>query len=61
MSSELVALYAACKEAEWLRNLLLEIPVWYKPMAPIIIHCDSKTTLDVVYSHVAMASQGTLI
>nr|GEV37933.1 hypothetical protein [Tanacetum cinerariifolium] len=36
---------AAGKEAEWLKNLLLEIPLWVKPMAPISINCDSATTL----------------
>nr|GEV78887.1 zinc finger, CCHC-type [Tanacetum cinerariifolium] len=31
MESEFVALAAASKEAEWLKNLLLEIPMWVKP------------------------------
>ncbi|GJY98353.1 zinc finger, CCHC-type containing protein [Tanacetum coccineum] len=35
MKSEFVALAAAGKEAEWLKNLLLEIPLWSKPIAPI--------------------------
>ncbi|GJV46510.1 hypothetical protein Tco_1431046 [Tanacetum coccineum] len=30
-----VALAAAGKEAEWLRNLIHEIPIWPKPIAPI--------------------------
>ncbi|GKC87409.1 hypothetical protein Tco_1148058 [Tanacetum coccineum] len=29
------ALVAASKEAEWLRNLIHEIPIWPKPIAPI--------------------------
>ncbi|GKF43264.1 hypothetical protein Tco_0129816 [Tanacetum coccineum] len=45
MESEFVALAAAGKEAEWLKNLLLEIPLWVKPMAPISICCDSAATL----------------
>nr|GEY22770.1 zinc finger, CCHC-type [Tanacetum cinerariifolium] len=37
MEYEFVALVAAGKEAEWLRNLIHEIPIWPKPMAPISI------------------------
>ncbi|GJS85776.1 zinc finger, CCHC-type containing protein [Tanacetum coccineum] len=42
MESEFVALAAAGKEAEWLKNLLLEIPLWVKPMAPISIRYNSQ-------------------
>ena len=31
-------------------NLLLEIPLWPKPIAPISIHCDSAATLAKAYS-----------
>ncbi|GJU91243.1 zinc finger, CCHC-type containing protein [Tanacetum coccineum] len=41
---------AASKEAEWLRNLILEIPLWPKPIAPISIRCDSAATLAKAYS-----------
>nr|GEX16622.1 zinc finger, CCHC-type [Tanacetum cinerariifolium] len=47
---EFVALVAASKEAEWLKNLLHEIPLWVKPMAPISINCDSAATLAKAYS-----------
>jgi hypothetical protein len=50
MESEFVALAAAGKEAEWLRNLLLDIPLWPKPIAPIYIRCDSAATLAKAYS-----------
>ncbi|GJT87806.1 zinc finger, CCHC-type containing protein [Tanacetum coccineum] len=50
MESEFEALAAAGKEAEWLKNLLLEIPLWIKPIAPISIRCDSATTLAKAYS-----------
>ncbi|GJS05948.1 zinc finger, CCHC-type containing protein [Tanacetum coccineum] len=36
MESEFVALAVAGKEAEWLKNLLLEILLWSKPIAPIL-------------------------
>nr|GEU66176.1 zinc finger, CCHC-type [Tanacetum cinerariifolium] len=42
---EFVASAAVGKEAEWLKNLLLEIPLWVKPMAPIFIRCDCAATL----------------
>ncbi|GKG51687.1 zinc finger, CCHC-type containing protein, partial [Tanacetum coccineum] len=35
MESKFVALAAAGKEAEWLKNLLLNIPLWSKPIAPM--------------------------
>ncbi|GJW94282.1 hypothetical protein Tco_0173954 [Tanacetum coccineum] len=41
---------AAGKEAEWLKNLLLEIPLWSKPIAPIFIRCDTAATLAKAYS-----------
>ncbi|GJS40924.1 zinc finger, CCHC-type containing protein [Tanacetum coccineum] len=47
---EIVASAAAGKEAEWLTNLLLEIPLWSKPIAPISIRCDSAATLAKAYS-----------
>ncbi|XP_073062026.1 uncharacterized protein [Primulina eburnea] len=52
MASEFVALASTSKEAEWLRNLLFEIPMWPKPMAPISIHCDSASTLAKAYNEV---------
>ncbi|KAJ9556749.1 hypothetical protein OSB04_011363 [Centaurea solstitialis] len=52
MESEFVALAAAGKEAEWLRNLIYEIPLWSKPIAPISIHCDSAATLAKAYNQV---------
>ncbi|GJW31062.1 zinc finger, CCHC-type containing protein [Tanacetum coccineum] len=50
MESEFMALAAAGKEAKWLRNMILEIPLWSKPIAPISIRCDSLATLVKAYS-----------
>ncbi|GJT65808.1 zinc finger, CCHC-type containing protein [Tanacetum coccineum] len=50
MEYDFVALATAGKEAEWLRNLILEIPLWSKPIAYISIRCDSATTLAKAYS-----------
>ncbi|CAM8969539.1 unnamed protein product [Rhodiola kirilowii] len=52
MESEFIAVAAAGKEAEWLRNLVNEIPLWPKPIAPISTHCDSKATLAKAYSQI---------
>ncbi|GKD11790.1 hypothetical protein Tco_1196197, partial [Tanacetum coccineum] len=50
IESEFTALAAAGKEAEWLKNMLLEIPLWFKPIAPISIRCNSVATLAKAYS-----------
>ncbi|XP_077248607.1 uncharacterized protein LOC143888156 [Tasmannia lanceolata] len=52
MEAEFIALASCCKEAEWLRNLLIEIPIWPKPMPSIYVHCDSHATLSRAYNHV---------
>nr|GEU52441.1 zinc finger, CCHC-type [Tanacetum cinerariifolium] len=51
MESEFVALAAAGKEAEWLRNLIYKIPLWPK-LIPISMHCDSAATLAKEYSQI---------
>nr|GEV32684.1 zinc finger, CCHC-type [Tanacetum cinerariifolium] len=50
MKSEFVALAADVKEAQWLRNLILDILLWSKPIEPISICCDSAATLAKAYS-----------
>ncbi|CAM8957219.1 unnamed protein product [Rhodiola kirilowii] len=52
IESEFVALVAASKEAEWLKNVIYEITMWERPISPISIHCDSAATLAKAYSHV---------
>nr|GEV31702.1 hypothetical protein [Tanacetum cinerariifolium] len=52
MEFEFVALAAAGKEAEWLRNLIHKIPIWPKPIAPISIRCDSAPTMAMAYSQI---------
>ncbi|GKD41753.1 hypothetical protein Tco_1261960 [Tanacetum coccineum] len=49
MDPEFVALAAAGKEVESLRNHILEIPLWSKPIAPISIRGDSAATLVKAY------------
>ncbi|GKA33611.1 zinc finger, CCHC-type containing protein [Tanacetum coccineum] len=50
MKSIFVALAAAGKEAEWLKNLFLEISLWSKPITPISIRYDNAATLAKAYS-----------
>ena len=45
MEAELIALASASKEANWLRDLLYEIPLWEKPIPPISIYCNSTATI----------------
>ena len=52
MTSEFIALASESQEAEWLRNLLFEIPLLPKPISPVAIHCDSDSALVRVYSKV---------
>ncbi|GJZ06065.1 zinc finger, CCHC-type containing protein, partial [Tanacetum coccineum] len=59
MKYEFVALAVAVKEAEWLRNLILEIPLWSKPIAPISIRGDSVATLAKAYTKCTMGSLDT--
>ncbi|GKA14917.1 zinc finger, CCHC-type containing protein [Tanacetum coccineum] len=50
MEYEFMALTVVGKEAEWLRNLILEISLRSKPIAPISIRYDSAATLANAYS-----------
>ncbi|GKA87333.1 zinc finger, CCHC-type containing protein [Tanacetum coccineum] len=50
MEYEFVAMTTAKKEAEWLRNLIYEIPIWPKPIALISIICDGVPMMARAYS-----------
>ena len=45
MEVELIILSSASEEVGWLWDLLSEISMWEKPISPILIHCDSTTTI----------------
>ena len=45
MEEELIALSSASEEVGWLRDLLFEIPMWEKPISPVLIHCDNTATI----------------
>nr|GFA50460.1 zinc finger, CCHC-type [Tanacetum cinerariifolium] len=49
-SENLMPNNAADKKAEWLKNLLLKILLWSKPITYIFVRCDSAATLAKAYS-----------
>jgi hypothetical protein len=46
MESEMIALDTTSIEAEWLKDLLNEIPFVEKPLPAISIHCDCRSAID---------------
>ena len=45
MEVEFIALMASGNEVEWLRDLMLDIPISADEVLTISIHCDSQATL----------------
>jgi RecG-like helicase len=45
MKAELTALDTASVEAEWLRELLMDLPVAEKPVPAIFMNCDNQTVI----------------
>ena len=41
----MISLAITSEEADWLRNLLSDIPLWEKPIPAVLIHCDSTATI----------------
>ena len=50
METELTALDTATVEAEWLRDLLLDLPVVEKPISAILMNYDNQTVIAKVNS-----------
>jgi hypothetical protein len=50
MEAELTALDTASAEAEWLRELLSDLPVVEKPISTILMNCDNQTMITKVNS-----------
>nr|ABF98658.1 retrotransposon protein, putative, Ty1-copia subclass [Oryza sativa Japonica Group] len=46
MEAELTALDTATIEAEWLRDLLMDLPIVEKPVQAILMNCDNQTTCE---------------
>ena len=45
MEAKFIALENASFEAEWLRNLLENIPLWTRPASFMSMHCDSQAAI----------------
>ena len=52
MEIEFMVLVVIGKEAEWLRDLMMEIPITANSMSTVLIHCDSQATLPRAYNRV---------
>ena len=50
MEAELMALDTTAVEAEWLRELLMDLPVVEKPIPAISRNCDNRTAIIMVNS-----------
>jgi hypothetical protein len=48
MEAELVALESATTEAEWLKELLMNLPMIAKPVPAILLHCDNQSVTTIV-------------
>jgi hypothetical protein len=45
MEAELVALDTATVEADWLRELLMDLPIVEKLIPAILMNCDNQTVI----------------
>ena len=48
MKSELITLDTTCSEAEWLNDLLSEFSIVPKPILPISVHTDLRSTNEIL-------------
>ena len=50
MEAELTALDTATVEAEWLRELLMDLPVVEKPIPAMLMNCDNQIVIIILNS-----------
>ncbi|KAL0445998.1 UNVERIFIED_CONTAM: hypothetical protein Slati_1727700 [Sesamum latifolium] len=50
MESELIALESVGQEAEWLRNLVGDVPLWGSSV-PISLHCGSQSAIEIAKNY----------
>jgi hypothetical protein len=48
MEAELVALELANTEAEWLKEILMDLPMVDQLVPAILLHCDNKSVMTIV-------------
>lgn len=44
MEYEFIALSFAGEEADWLKNIRIDILLWSKPIPPLSIYCDNQAS-----------------
>jgi len=52
MESEFIALELAGQEAEWLKGLLADVPLWEKQATPIPLHYDLQAAIGASHNSV---------
>ena len=45
MEAEFIALETTSSEAEWIKNLLSDIPLWMRPTPSVSMSCDSQAAI----------------
>jgi len=48
MESEFIALDTTCSEAEWLKDVLSEFYIVLRPILPILVRTDSRSTIEIL-------------
>jgi hypothetical protein len=48
IEAELVALESATIELEWMKELLMDLPMVAKPVPTILLHCDNQSVITIV-------------
>ena len=52
MESEFIALELVGQEAKWLRNLLIDLPLWGRSNVLVSLHCDSQSIIGIAKNSV---------
>jgi hypothetical protein len=50
MKAELIAVVTTNDEVGWLHNFIYEISKWEKPIAAILIHCESIAIIETMHN-----------
>jgi len=52
MKAEFIAPELASLEVQWLKNLLADMPLWWRQPIAIFLHCDSHAAIGVAHNSV---------
>jgi len=45
LESEFIAMFSAGEKVDWLRSMLIDIPLWSMPVPPLTIYCDNQAAI----------------